>query len=464
MALNDSQETRISGLTDDERSHVSEDQITEKHSRKLTSIWEDERIRKFVDDKDGKKKWQCLWCGGVFAQWNSCKAVAHVSGITGQDIRVCPSRIDAEHKAAYAALSSVKILKRTLKSMVDHQIHSTIEQQSQKSATALDYQRKKTRQSAGCVTASPWTDVSVGTNSLTSSGRTCNTIQLLLPTSGPTTPSADSQLTMAIADLIHSHGLPFSLASSLKFRKMLTLAKNVGMDYRPPGRNAIGSTLLDLNYDLYKRNHHVVLMQDAEVYGIAFYGDGATVKKVPLLNALASCVYNTAICLEIVDCSGHMEEGGKKDAKYIAGQFIPYIDACESEKKNVVDLVLFDGASNVQAAGQVLVACYPRITVLHGAEHVISLFFSDIFQIAEFSDFIVICRLLYKYFGSGSTHSTYAIFQKYAKQHNGGKKIGLTRASDTRMAGHLLCMMRLLRLQNALKSTVSSPEFIALKV
>jgi len=74
--------------------------------------------------------------------------------------------------------------------------------------------------------------------------------QLLLPMSQPRA-TADSQLTMAISDLIHSHGLPFSLGSDAKFRKVLTLARNASMSYRPPGRNQIATDLLDLNYSLY---------------------------------------------------------------------------------------------------------------------------------------------------------------------------------------------------------------------
>jgi hypothetical protein len=47
--------------------------------------------------------------------------------------------------------------------------------------------------------------------------------------------------------------------------------------------------------------------------------------------------------------------------------------------KGVVDLVLFDGASNVQNAGQILAINHPQITVVHSAEHVTSLFFKDIY-------------------------------------------------------------------------------------
>ena len=42
----------------------------------------------------------------------------------------------------------------------------------------------------------------------------------------------------------------------------------------------------------------------------------------------------------------------------------------------------FDGASNVQqAAGAILAVDYPSITLAHGAEHVVSLFFEDVFTL-----------------------------------------------------------------------------------
>lgn len=43
----------------------------------------------------------------------------------------------------------------------------------------------------------------------------------------------------------------------------------------------------------------------------------------------------------------------------------------------MTDLLFFDGASNVQIAGQVIAAIYPRITCLHGVKHNTALVFSD---------------------------------------------------------------------------------------
>ena len=57
-------------------------------------------------------------------------------------------------------------------------------------------------------------------------------------------------------------------------------------------------------------------------------------------------------------------------------------------------------------------------------------------------------------------HGPYAIFSKHTREHNGGKPIGLIRAADTRMGGHVISMLRTLRLKAPLNSTVSSAPFI----
>jgi hypothetical protein len=86
---------------------------------------------------------------------------------------------------------------------------------------------------------------------------------------------------------------------------------------------------------------------------------------------------------------------------------MPLIQQIESEEdilkrksQGTVDLVFFDGASNVQNAGEILRAFNPRITIGHGAEHVVSFFFSDVYT--KFKSFKI---LYYQFLPRG-----YAIF------------------------------------------------------
>ncbi len=74
-----------------------------------------------------------------------------------------------------------------------------------------------------------------------------------------------------------------------------------------------------------------------------------------------------------------------------------------------MDLLYFDGASNVS---QLLELIYPHVTCLHGAEHVVSLFFSDISKISAINALIKFYCWVYKWFGSGSHHFPYAVFSK----------------------------------------------------
>jgi hypothetical protein len=107
-----------------------------------------------------------------------------------------------------------------------------------------------------------------------------------------------------------------------------------------------------------------------------------------MMKFLGSSSNNSFALLDIVDCTSEMANGGEKDAKYIAGLLKPIISQIKETKdpnnqktdhQEVVDLVLFDGASNVQNAAKIVSITYPCITIVHGAEHVVSLFFKDIF-------------------------------------------------------------------------------------
>ena len=128
-------------------------------------------------------------------------------------------------------------------------------------------------------------------------------------------------------------------------------------------------------------------------------GDGATVQGMPLMNVLVTTP-NANSVLDIIDCTEHMEEGGKKDATYTASIFIQHIKELDPLGVHL-NAMLFDGASNVQKAGRVIEAKYPQVSVLHGIEHVISLFFGDVARLSFLQFLIVNYRRVYRVFGSG---------------------------------------------------------------
>ncbi len=109
-------------------------------------------------------------------------------------------------------------------------------------------------------------------------------------------------------------------------------------------------------------------------------GNGATIHKMPLMNILALNGTTAPMTVLIHDCTKHMEEGGKKDAPYIAELFEGKVMEYDPQQL-CTDVFYFDGASNIQKAGEVLMAKFPGSFCFHGGEHVVLLFFLSIAKI-----------------------------------------------------------------------------------
>jgi hypothetical protein len=181
------------------------------------------------------------------------------------------------------------------------------------------------------------------------------------------------------------------------------------------------------------------------------------------MNVLVSTLHEPCAVIDIVDCTEHMHSGGKKDATYIASLFDDYIEELDPHSYQL-NLIIFDGASNVQKAGRLIEARHPQVSVFHGAEHVVSLFFSDVAKIPFVNSVICNYRRVYRVFGSGSMHAPYAMFQKQSANFNDGRSIGLLRPADTRMAGFFIAFHRMLRLRLPLMATLASAQYKNLKL
>ena len=118
---------------------------------------------------------------------------------------------------------------------------------------------------------------------------------------------------------------------------------------------------------------------------------------------------------------------------------------------------MFDGASNVQLAGELLNIHYPNITVMRGVEHTVSLFFNDVSKIPVFNKMITAHKAIHNLFGSGIYHKPHSIFKSKSYEfHN--RNNGLFSGNDTRMAGYFIGMHKDLRMRKTLLATVSSTE------
>ena len=80
--------------------------------------------------------------------------------------------------------------------------------------------------------------------------------------------------------------------------------------------------------------------------------------------------------------------------------------------KSITDVVMFDGASNVQLDGEILKIHYPKISVMCGVEHAIFLFFNDFSKIPVLNLMITDHKAIYNLFSSGIYHKPNYIFVK----------------------------------------------------
>ena len=68
-------------------------------------------------------------------------------------------------------------------------------------------------------------------------------------------PNAPALMDVAIADFLHSHCLPFSLADDKKLMRVVEVARTLGPNYNPPSRQDIGGKYLDALYQNSRKQH-----------------------------------------------------------------------------------------------------------------------------------------------------------------------------------------------------------------
>ena len=91
-----------------------------------------------------------------------------------------------------------------------------------------------------------------------------------------------------------------------------------------------------------------------------------------------------------------------------------------------------DGTGNVQKAAEKLSIWLPRITVIHGAEHALDLFYNEVYStVEEFCDIKILTRAVRNVFGS-TRHKPTAMFRKQSRKHNRGVGVMFIKPSECR--------------------------------
>ncbi len=63
---------------------------------------------------------------------------------------------------------------------------------------------------------------------------------------------------------------------------------------------------MDLNFETRYNANKEALLKEVKTFGLAFLGDGATIKRMALLNIIGMCADTPPIIVSIQDCTKHM--------------------------------------------------------------------------------------------------------------------------------------------------------------
>ncbi len=96
-------------------------------------------------------------------------------------------------------------------------------------------------------------------------------------------PHVTEWMDIAIADFIFNNGLPISLVECTKYNKLIQPARHIPPKYTPPYKKKVAGPLLDNIYQSTYNEQIRLLLKESKVFGIALFGNGVTIQKVPMM-------------------------------------------------------------------------------------------------------------------------------------------------------------------------------------
>jgi hypothetical protein len=309
-----------------------------------------------VERKNSPNGWEHFWCRDVFVPVYATRVLFHVLRLRGWGIKPCKAAVPANSLAQYQALrdkgeSQADSKKRSVK--VAHDIVET--QQSASVATLHAKCSVAMSQPAGAHQG----------GTVISFPRSMSCHKVLSSAVSSLHPSISAGIQhqmdickvnnalaqMAIADFFHCENIPDIFVELPRFKRMVSILSKVGPDFEIPKQRQIGGPLLDLNFQTKDFDNKTNLLKSADVFGLGFLGNGATVNRMPLMNIIASCLDTPPTTISIYDCMKNLQEGGKKDAMYVAALFEDKVREYNTND-TLTDVFFFNVVSNVQKAGE----------------------------------------------------------------------------------------------------------------
>ena len=97
---------------------------------------------------------------------------------------------------------------------------------------------------------------------------------------------------VSLETFIHRNLLPFIFAEDMNLMKLIFNARRLPAYYKPPNYNAVSGPLIDTLYDVNWNSEIRTLFAESRIFGISLFGDGSTIKTVPIANAMNYGVHN----------------------------------------------------------------------------------------------------------------------------------------------------------------------------
>ena len=72
------------------------------------TVWQSDMIENYLDPQ-GKQHWKCGHCENDWSGWNHTKALKHLCGVAGGDIKPCPAHILPVYRDGYFTLYQGKV-------------------------------------------------------------------------------------------------------------------------------------------------------------------------------------------------------------------------------------------------------------------------------------------------------------------------------------------------------------------
>lgn len=265
----------------------------------LKSVWEIPFLEK-IFTAAGKKVVFCHHCKETFkGGWNASKMLAHVCGSKGHSISICTGNISAEWMKKYRKLHNYFKMKKEKKIQRNNEF--AFQQASMNASTmAVTQERKGTNHSPNDPKQllESFTTPSTAASSRQSHGKIKpTTYGKKVPETDPpysTDPYVCDMARNLLGKAIIVNGGPFRMIEDPAFRHALECFRLVDpAKWAWYNKGTLGGPVLKDLYEAQLAETYAKLKSTASTFGVSMQGDGATIKKAPLLNILGqvSCYH-----------------------------------------------------------------------------------------------------------------------------------------------------------------------------